>query len=179
MARHRTSRSPSPAGHHDAKRARKDDDKRDRARDRRDTARDSRRRSRSPVDVRNIILSSRGRAQILTITHSIDTATENTHATVSAIAIVTEGANVPANAPAIGVVTVEIDLLAGIVAATMSGEEGRVPIAGDGRLDHAHAHQQVDVGIEAAMLVEMTGATVKSDARARQKLSLLLLLAET
>ncbi|CAK7265385.1 pre-mRNA processing RNA-helicase [Sporothrix epigloea] len=63
MARHRTSRSPSPAGHHDAKRARKDDDKRDRARDRRDTTRDNRRRSRSPVDVRKIILSSGGRAQ--------------------------------------------------------------------------------------------------------------------
>ncbi|CAK7211212.1 pre-mRNA processing RNA-helicase [Sporothrix bragantina] len=56
MARLRTSRSPSPAGHHDARRVRKDDDRRDRDRDRdrdrRDGARDSRRRSRSPVDHR-------------------------------------------------------------------------------------------------------------------------------
>ncbi|ERT03165.1 hypothetical protein HMPREF1624_01470 [Sporothrix schenckii ATCC 58251] len=56
MARPRTSRSPSPAGQHDAKRSRKDDDRRDRDRDRdrRDGApRDSRRRSRSPHTYRD------------------------------------------------------------------------------------------------------------------------------
>ncbi|KAL1891878.1 pre-mRNA processing RNA-helicase [Sporothrix stenoceras] len=54
MARPRTSRSPSPAGQHDAKRGRKDDDRRDRDRDRNDRDRrdGARRRSRSPVDHR-------------------------------------------------------------------------------------------------------------------------------